>query len=257
MQSSGKKDFMRIREKEMKKDPMKNENYFIKYSSVILALIGLLVPAIYYLGVMFYEGRLSAYGLDAKFFPLDTVDVYISSYNAVSYYIFDYLNNIKKITYAIFIPMAVMIVFIGIIQYMSTKDFFAKFNIFKVKNNIQSGFVDKLFLFMIGVATLLALTMIIGIAWIMLPQNFYTKGELSESPKIRAYHVFGCNYTEDDFSICTQVLDENKMKTYEGMLITKHNNNVAFYDKSGSYIFTLKSSQSLYRKKILDNNMTK
>ena len=69
--------------------------------------------------------------------------------------------------------------------------------------------------------------------------------------------MYGCDYSEDDWSICTQVLDENKMKIYEGLLITKNSNKVALYDTNGSYIFTLKSNQTLYRKKILDNNKTK
>lgn len=262
MKNYSTKYFMSIRDKEINlntadNDLRKNNNSLIKYSSILLSLIGLLVPAIYFLGFKFHEGVLSAYGIDAKYFPLDTVDVYISSYTAMAYYIFDYLKSINKVMYVVVMSMVVLVIFIGIIKFISTKNISSRLNISKLNNNIKYELIDKVFSFIFGVIILVSLTVIIGILWIMLPQNFYTKGQFSVIPQIREYHVFGCNYGKDDWSICTQVLDENKIKIFEGLLVENNSKYVAFYDINGSHIFKLKSNEILYRKKILYNNKTK
>lgn len=59
----------------------------------------------------------------------------------------------------------------------------------------------------------------IGILWIIVPQKIYYKGQYTQAQNITAYHMFGCDHTKDDLSICTQVLDQNNTKLYEGLLI--------------------------------------
>jgi len=256
------KNFMKVRKKEKYVNSIKEKNNYLNYTSFVVALIGVLLPMVYFLGVKFREGILSVYGIDPKLFQLDTVDIYIHSYYAISYYLFDYLKSTPRIIFFI-ICVFILYMFVRFIVYFLIKilsnknvaEFLAK-PLVKQESIIGVDWFTDSLLLLIKFFLVVLITMLFGMLWIFIPQNFYTKGQLSQSEDMIKYHELGCEYIKDGWSICTQVHDENDTKIFEGLLISKEGENIAFYQKNGSHIFRLKSNEKLFRRKIIDIDKT-
>lgn len=232
---------------------------FFKNSSIILAgIVGFIIPAFYLFGLRFYEGALNAYGINRNSFTLDTIDVYVYGYDAISHVVFNFLNVFATIMISVLTFIIILIVLLLIYRALLSKQGFKKIvHFFKFDNNINDELVERLFnLYTIAILTISTLA-VLGVLWIAIPQWAYKKGGYLQNEKIKAYHVQDCHAQDDDWSNCTQILDQNGTKVFEGLLIGVKGDKVAFYEKSGSQVITLKSDQRLYRQKLLEINATK
>ena len=101
------------------------------------------------------------------------------------------------------------------------------------------------------------IVVIVTVLWIMVPQLAYNKGVEVQKEFIEKYELKGCYIEEDGWNNCTQVIDENGTKVYEGLLIAMSINKIALYKNNGSQLLTLKPSQKLFRERAIDSNTTK
>ncbi len=245
--------------RKIEKETREKENNFFKISGVILAsIIGLFIPAFYLFGLRFYEGVLSEYGININSLALDNIDIYVYSYYAIAHVASDYLHSFSTLMMLVVLLIMISIALIIIYRFLTSKKSFMKIvYLFKSDNHLSDEIADRVFtsyMFIIGLLSVLAL---LSILWITIPHAAYKKGQNLQSQNIRDYHLNGCHSQEDDWSNCTQILDENGTKVYEGLLIAIKGDRVALYQKNGSQVFTLKSDQRLYRAKLLDTNTTK
>jgi len=233
--------------------PKEEKNSFLKFSSILLAFTGLFVPAFYLLGLRFYQGILSAYGVNINSFPLEPIGVYEYGYYAIVYAFNDYFGFFGKVISSE-ILLAFIIILIpllySVFKYKGKLEFLRQH---RLKREIEDT-IKWIIILIYFPLTILSVFVIIGLFWIYIPNWAHTKGQEIQAKSIREYHVFGCEHTKNDWSICTQVLDKNNTQVYEGLLIGMKGDRVAFYRENGSEVFTLKLDQRLYRPKILELN---
>lgn len=233
-------------------------NILLKYSSLLLAVLGLFIPAFYLLGLRFYEGILSVYGIEhSSLLTLDTTDVYVYGYYIISHVLLDYLSSFPFIMLTAVLFILGLMFLLMIYRVFSSKQRFMKIVYLFKTNEIKDKVAERLFEFYKMTILLLPISAILGVLWITIPHMAYKKGQEIQVKNIRDYHVFGCEKTINDWSICTQVLDKNNTQVFEGLLIATKGDRVAFYQENGSKVFTLKSDQKLYRAKLLETNTTK
>mgnify|MGYP007011825253 CR=1 FL=1 len=63
------------------------ESKSTRISLVVAAVAAVLTPGAYLLGLSYYQGYLSAFGVESEGFPISTPDVYVFSYQTVGYFL--------------------------------------------------------------------------------------------------------------------------------------------------------------------------
>lgn len=229
----------------------KENNNCIKINGILFAsIIALLIPAFYLFGFRFYEGILNVYGINIYSMELDTTEIYIYAYYAISYVIAEYLNGFSNII--------IWITIFFIVSFLISKGsliikilLVEKYPIFNRENSIHP-ITESVIRYFTYTSFFLITLGFLGILWISIPTWGYEKGKISQSKEIKKYHLYGCHTDESNWSSCIQILDENNTKIYEGLLVANKGDKVIIYDKNGSQIFRLKENQILYRENLLN-----
>lgn len=240
-----------------------------RISIAIAVIAAILTPGAYLLGLSYYQGYLSAFGVESDGFPISAPDIYVFSYQTVGYFLLALgelsVNAIKKIFSPPFIywVSAILIVVVGVIylllrlarngphpriQRVLSK---VKFVVsrFHWKNNDFTKSVG-----IVGVASYSAVLFITSVAaialfWWLLPLSAYYKGHSVAQERIKIFMEKGCHEeAKTKWDTCFVVLDEKGAVIHEGLLIAINDKEMAFFKKNGSYVFPRKDDAVLRRK---------
>lgn len=241
-----------------------------KSSSLSLAIAiiaAIITPSAYLLGLSYYQGYLSAFGIESDGFPISAADIYVFSYKAVGLFLLALANLSVEAINNIFSPsrigcyIAVLIVLVGIIYLLfrfvipnpTIQGALAKvkaiFSRFHWKNNDFTKSVG-----IVAVASYLVVAIITSVAaialfWWLLYLSAYSKGNSVAQEEIKIFMANGCHEEiKTKWDTCSVVLDNNGAVVHEGLLVAINDKEIAFFKKDGSYVFQRKDDAVLKRK---------
>lgn len=183
------------------------QNKGINIINFIVALLGILAPGAYLIGISFHQGTLSAYGIETSVFPIYGPDVYVTAYYAIGYYLLaigvlisDFLDLIFKppvIYLVIIIVLAVILAVYLAIKHFKNVELLKKTKFWRLvgsifsklhwKNNDFTKAVGIVGVSSYGVIFLLSLIAMVGVFWWLLPYTAYVKAQKIEIKKIDDY----------------------------------------------------------------------
>jgi len=240
----------------------------------IIALLGVLAPGAYLIGLSFYQGGLSAYGVDPANFPSSAPDVYVSAYYAIGYFLLaigeivnNLFNNIFKAPVIYYI--LIIIIFLTMILYCFLKHhenvknsrywFFLSsvISYFHWKNNNFTKSLGIIGVASYGFLAFLAIIGMIAVFWWFAPYAAYHNAQRSEQKNIDMFLENGCYENNiSNWNNCVSILDNNNVEVAKGILIALNANGVAIFKEDGSYFYNIQSEYKIvhyYKNKTQDN----
>ena len=224
------------------------KNSLAKYINTF-GLLGMIVPSFYLIGLLYYKGTLSAYGIQSESFPLDSYDVYVYAFYAVIPVITKLFSWASAIIEYVTTPwVLIVVIVIYIILHLKNNE-----NVYCIVQKHQESilnylenniFFDSIKLFYIGISSFLAVLIIplfITIFLISLPYAAYKKGQDIQMKDVQKFHQDGCYKKEDGWSNCIEVYNSKKVLIAKGLLISISSKKIAIYKKDGSHLIELKS----------------
>lgn len=221
-----------------------------------IALLALLAPVAYLIGLSFHQGTLSAYGIESDSFPLSVQDMYVEAFFAISYllltitkfvitlvklvttlpglgwfiaialtiaailYVILKRPKIRKLRYSIEFPLIKRL-----INYLhwENNDFTKALSI--------TGFISySLFVLLYGLVAL-------SVLWFAFPLAAYYQGRDVATQKIDLYLKEGCHLKKGErWGNCKALKTADNKIVYEGILVAHANGYVAFFTKAGSFV---------------------
>lgn len=240
-----------------------------RVSLAIAAIAAVLTPGAYLLGLSYYQGYLSAFGVESDGFPISAPDVYVFSYQTVGYFLLALGELSVKAINKVFSPpiiywaSAILIVLVGAIYFLmklarngphpriqrTLVKIKAAISWFHWKNNDFTKSVG-----IVGVASYSAILLVtsaaaIALFWWLLPLSAYSKGHSVAQERIKLFMDKGCHEEpKTKWNTCFVVLDDKGGVAHEGLLIAINDKEVAFFKKDGSYVFPRKDDAVLRRR---------
>jgi len=234
-----------------------NYKKLLTRTNLIIAIFGILPLAGYLVGISFYQGRLSAYGVNSDAFPLPLQDIYVEAFWAVSLWMLVLmkaitsgfqmaftLQGLAKLAGVVFFVTLILYVFIKYKLHIKSflrknlqplKKFFDYLDIEKNAFTKAAGVTGGLAYLAI---TALWIVLVLLLCWVGLPVAAYHKGHGSETIKINAYLEKGCFVKAGErWSNCKKLVSSDGKQIYEGILVAHTNGYVAFFNKAGSFVF--------------------
>lgn len=235
----------------------------------LAGIIGVIAPGAYLLGFRFYQGFVESYGIDVNHFPLRTPDVYIGAYTAVARMLIDTAGWILSAYVRLSNPWSLFFVFLSIVGavgavYLSIKMKKAgKFSNLKVfldkmrpllerlhfKNNDLTKSVTYV-VFPAYIAGILGyFVMAVAVLWWVLPLFGYFAGQEFAEEQIADYRKNGCHLKKKmTWSTCVSIIDERGNEIQTGIVVAANTENIALFNKNGTYILQRKPEYWVYSK---------
>ncbi|XOF32808.1 MAG: hypothetical protein ACL93V_12375 [Candidatus Electrothrix sp. YB6] len=219
--------------------------------SVRIQLIGAaiiaFIPAVaYLLGISFYQGYLSTFGIDSDIFPISTQYIYINAYHAVPHILINLLSSllsmsepIRQINPWFVLTILLDLCFIaGAFWWLKKKD----------RNRVEKSIVIS------GIALLsspILLLLLVGTTVFWWSPSFvaHSAGQKIAEKKITLFKQNGCSADQKtELDICSVIRDKDGNILHEGLLIAINDKDIAMFKKDGSYIFSRQNNWVLQRK---------
>ena len=204
---------------------------------ITLSLITLSTPFVYLVGLGFYQGLLSGYGVSSSLFPLDFQGYLTNAYYFLVFLIFDVDNSYKTIL--IFFSIAGIVAIISLVLFVSEL-VLKKIMLFLRKKGLglseyeSESKEDKSFYEIES-----SIAAFILVALIIFPLAASSLGKNVSYKKLEEYNDNGCVFREDkeDWGECIKILDKEKNAIVtEGLLIAVSEERVAVYSNNESQI---------------------
>ncbi|HUW51773.1 MAG TPA: hypothetical protein VMV75_12235 [Sulfuricella sp.] len=236
---------------------------------VVAAIAAILTPGAYLLGLSYYQGYMSAFGVETDGFPISAPDVYVFSYQTVGYFLLSIGGAAANLLGEIFRPpMVYWLIFTlclcigGVYWFLKARKMAphpllcklfekVKWIVSKLhwKNNDLTRSVGFVVIPSYGLLSILSVSITVALFWWLLPLSAYSKGKAVATERIKLFHDKGCYADEKSkWNNCFLVLDEKGNELHEGLLIAMNDKVIAIFKKDGSYIFTRKDDFMLRRK---------
>lgn len=236
---------------------------------VIASIFTIITPSAYLLGLSYYQGYISAFGVESDGFPISAPDIYVFSYQTVGYFLLALgelsVNAINKIFSTTFIYWvgAILIVIVGLIYLLlrlarsdphpriqralsKVKSVVSRFH---WKNNDFTKSVGIVGVASYSIVLLITSVAAIALFWWLLPLSAYSKGHSVAQEQIKIFMEKGCHEdAKTKWDTCFVVLDNKGAVIAEGLLIAINDKEMAFFKKDGSYVFPHKDDEVLMRK---------
>lgn len=230
-------------------------NLFTK-TNLFIAIFGILPAAGYLVGISFYQGRLSAYGVSSDTFPLAIQDIYVEAFWAVGLWLFTILTGIIAILEKLTTPpglywsavtlLSVTYIAYVLIKYKSHIKLFLREKLQPIKKvidyldwekNAFSKAVGVTSIFSYSLISVLWVVMLIPLCWVGLPLAAYYKGRDNATTAINSYLEKGCYVKGGErWSNCKSLKTRDGKQIFEGILVAHTNGYVAFFNKTGSSV---------------------
>ncbi len=223
----------------------------------LIAMLGVIAPAAYLMGVNYYQGQLSVYGINADLFAIPAQDAYINAYYAVAFYLMALTTLIMELfKFLFYLPnlyVTALVLFVLVILIYSLIKLSKKTLKFKIKkwfvklrkllsllhwsNNDFTKAIGVAGLASYGLLSVLYILMLLSIFWLVLPMAAYYKSiELTEEKRTK-FLQHGCYIKEGDFwSNCKVLRSDSGAIIYEGLLVAHTEKYVAFFTKKGAFV---------------------
>ncbi len=237
-------------------------------SVVVAAIATVLAPGAYLLGLSFYQGYLSAFGVGPEGFPISTPDVYVFSYQTVGYFLLmlgeasvKALEKILSPPLVYWIPVTPILLIGGIYLLWLSGRTGPNPHIQRALSKVKAGlswlhwknndFIKAVGIVCVASYSVLLLgtfTIAIALFWWALPLDAYSRGQNVAQERIGKFLERGCHAELDTkWDTCFVLLDDKGLVIHEGLLITMNDKEMAFFKKDGSYIFPRKAGTILRR----------
>ena len=225
--------------------------------SQFVAYLGVFAPAGYLIGLSYYQGRLSAFGISAEAFPLAIQDAYVNAYYAIGYGLLSVNSAVSEFIKLIFswpvIIYTILVIgsLIGLSYFLIKKKKREPSNIgitntlklkFKTsnlhwENNDFTKAVVVAGLASYGVLSILSILVSLAIFWLAIPALSYHIGS-DNAVKIRSdYLKNDCHIDEQEFwGNCHILKDKDGKTVFKGILVVHSKDHVAFFNKTGSLV---------------------
>ncbi|MCC4833831.1 hypothetical protein LMH66_14400 [Shewanella sp. 10N.7] len=245
--------------------------------NLFLAYLGVLTPAGYLIGLSYYQGKLSAFGISSETFPLSVQDTYVSAYYAIGYSLLAIGSVVGEFIELIFswpsiiYTISVVFGFIGLCYYsikkkkktpLKSMNYFMEkckglISYFHWKNNDFTKAVGIAGLASYGVLSILYALLFLAIFWFAIPAVAYYKGS-ENAVKIRDdYLENGCHVDDKAFwGNCQKLQTKNREHILEGILIVHSKEHVAFFNKEGSFVLKIPQGARVI-KELPNRNITR
>lgn len=230
-------------------------NFFTK-TNLFIAVFGILPAAGYLVGISYYQGRLSAYGVSSDTFPLALQDIYVEAFWAVGLWLLTIATEIiailKKLTtppglyWSVVTILTITYISYILIKYKSPIRLFLREKLKPVKKMIDyldwernafSKAVGITSLFSYSLISILWVVTMISICWVGLPLAAYYKGRDNTTTAINSYLEKGCHIGDGEkWSNCKSLQTRDGKQIFEGILVAHTNDYVAFFNKTGSLV---------------------
>lgn len=240
-----------------------------RFSFYVAAVAAVLTPGAYLLGLSYYQGYLSAFGVEPDAFQISSSDVYVYSYQTVGYFLLALaelsINAINKVFSPpiVYWAGAILVIFAGVI-YLLLKIVRSGLHP-RIKNTLEKIYysVSRLHwrnsdftksVGIVGVASysvvlVALLAAAIALFWWMFPLAAYSKGRSVAQERIRLFMVSGCHAdSKTKWDTCSEALDGKGAVLHEGLLIAINDKEFAFFKKDGNYVVPRKEEIILRRK---------
>lgn len=231
----------------------------LSISSIVTAL-SILAPAAYLIGLSFYQGTLSAYGLDYESFPISGPDVYVTAYYAFGHFLLAIGTSLAGPFKSVFSPPSVYwfaLIFVAflfltcwvrkepvsngrpwIAKIWQVITRFANFLHWK-KNACTRAIVYAVVSSYIAVFILILIPML-AVLWWIFPLAAFHKAQKLENDKIAEFHKNGCYVkTEQPWSNCFRLYDADGKEMVSGLLVAMGDKRAAFFLKDGSVVLEM------------------
>ncbi len=240
-----------------------------KYISLINtgALLAIITPLAYLLGVSFHQGYLSAFGLESNNFQASVQDIYINSYVVIGKILIDagvYIATIFQFPNLIVLAMILLslalIIYLSLfakkklaamgmgeckcLEYIENASAFLSYK----KNDFSKSILITLVSMEIVSITLMIILLIPLLWWAIPLVGSSTAKELATS-KINKFKIDGCSNDRDKgVNNCFIVRDETGNILHEGLLVAMNEKEIAIFKKEGLFIFSRRENFILQRK---------
>ncbi len=223
----------------------------------------------YISGYYFNIGYLKGYGIDADLFKLSTYEVYLSTYNLLIHITVSlieiflkciiFLQNPSNFKIIIMILMIVVLVIYIYIKILKIKNKFHNpiklvflkkvLSYLDSKNNDFTKAVGITGIFSYIISSIFFFLMNVGFISVLLGVLSMKGGEYYSSKSVEKFIEDGC-YVEKGkvWSNCKILKSKKGDKIYEGILVIYSNNNIAFFNKNGSFITKFSDGYSIENK---------
>ncbi|MEE9362078.1 MAG: hypothetical protein V3U92_05715 [Cellulophaga sp.] len=210
---------------------------------IAIAIIVFSSPLLYLIGIAFYQGFLSAYGINISFFPPTLFEIYGNVY---IFFIGIYFSIIKLLWYII--PLVVFIFMIVLIFLAYSKCYpsppLKKTNAFFRPNSFLKEFLQHIWSILKESSAKLKIIFIFPI-YILLPPILFAlcvysadkKGKEYSNTEKKDYLENGCYFKEKSmWSNCDSLVNKKGEILHTGLLIASTNNYIAFFNCEGSIV---------------------
>lgn len=239
-----------------------------RVSLVIAAVAAVLTPGAYLLGLSYYQGYLSAFGVESEGFPISAPDVYVFSYQSVGYFLLMLgevsVKTLEKVlspplVYWVSTTLTLLITGIFLLLRLSRTKPHPRIQrvLSKIKavvswlhwkNNDFTKSVGIIGIASYSVVLLGTSAAAIALFWWILPLGAHSKGHSVAQERIETFLGKGCHIeAKTKWDNCFVVLDDKGVVVHEGLLIAMNDKEMAFFKKDGSYVFPRKEGTVLRR----------
>lgn len=240
----------------------------------LLTIITLLAPAIYLIGLCFYQGRVYGYGVEADAFPISIQDAYVNAYFAIGRLLINLSHSIKEINFThtyilIAFIVASLLIYLYLIRGVIAATPLCKYlgkKTYLLANHLHSKKSKPLVaLGVTGIISYVVFSLLITLTalwifWFGIPMTAYYQGKELTEKQINKYMTKGCISEENSrWSNCKRLRDKDGKVIYEGILIAHSNDMIAFLTCDGAFVQNFPSDgvvESILQTSIENNNPT-
>lgn len=221
----------------------------LRFVAIITTLVGIFTPGAYLIGLTYYQGYLSAFGMSSELFPLSTQEAYVHFYTASALYVIDFFGLVVNQTsifgwfiLAIF-GWVVFFLFIGVVLGVAIA-LLEKTRLFRtVSSKLDFPVVDEEIVRKMGSGTITVfaftyLLFAVMLLWVLIPYLAHQKGvEVAEKERI-IYSNVGCNKPKlsSVFGHCRVLMSPDNKELFQGYLVIQNEKYLGFFLEKGAYI---------------------
>ncbi len=221
------------------------------------AITGLITPALYLLGLSFYQGDLAAHGVNSDPFPLNGYDTFVSAFYAIGYtfigiskgviWLLSFLLSDPGIYWFSGIDGSIILIKYLCIRFKwveITKLKIRGFTFFQKvaeyfhweKNRLVRAAGSVSVTTYAGI-TILYVLILVPLFWFAIPLIGYYSGFNEAKLEIYTYLSDGCIEQKNSiWTNCKVLKNANGDVVFEGILVVQNQNYIAFLNDKGSFV---------------------
>jgi len=221
----------------------------LRFVAIITTLVGIFTPGAYLIGLTYYQGYLSAFGMSSELFPLSAQAAYVHFYTASALYVIDFFGLVVNQTWIFgwFILAAISwIIFfliLGVvlgltIACLEQTSLYKKVSTKLDLPTLDEGHVRKMGSGAFTVFSYTYILFVVMLLWVLIPYLAHQKGiEVAGRERDHYLHV-GCDAQEKSsvFGYCRILLSPDNKEFFQGYLVIQNEKYLGFFLEKGTYI---------------------